>query len=137
MAFVLDMPVLVPHPEQILSVRGAWVEARDRIMHRPNDQSGRQDHTRVLDAEHLADIGPRILGRQVARERGRGAHPVGREPSMPFDSSFVRSNGRLYTRARTGKEASQAAQQPWLIVFDPQKVVPLFSRMVVMTSRVV
>jgi hypothetical protein len=106
-------------------------------MQRPNDKPTGQKRACMLDAEHLSDILPTILGRQVAVECCGRAHSVGRAASTRFDGSFARSNCRLYTRARTAKETGQATQKPWLIVFDPQKVVPLFSRMVAMTSRVV
>src|SRR5438128_6477950 len=106
-------------------------------MQRPNDKPGGHKRACMLDAEHLSDIRPSILGRQVAVECCGRTHLVGREASVSFASSFARRNCCLYTRARTGKEAGQATQKPWLIVFDPQKVVPLFSRMVAMTSRVV
>lgn len=91
----------------------------------------------MLDAEHLSDILPAILGRQVAGECCGRTHVIGLQASMTFEASFARSTCRLRSRVRRAKEAGQAAEQPRLIVFDPQQVVPLFSRMVAMTSRVV
>jgi len=56
---------------------------------------------------------------------------------MAFESARMPQRRRLRSMGRAGKEAPQRAQQVRLVVFDAQEVVPLFSRMVAITSRVV
>ena len=91
----------------------------------------------MLDAQHLSDIWPIILLQQVGVQRRCRSQPIRFEPAMPFDGTLTTARRCLHLRRATGEETAQRPQQMGLIVLDAQKRVPLFSRMVCMTSRVV
>jgi hypothetical protein len=119
MALILDMPMLVPERQQTLRRCSKRVKAGDRVMQCANHQPGGEDDAGVLDAQHLPDILPAILARQVGVERAARAQSIRVQPPVAFDRALASGHGRLSVLACAGKEAAQRAEQPRLVVFDP------------------